>query len=493
MARTNVALKRPAVFTHEGAKAVSITPYEQLRRSVLATLLWEDQFYEDGIEIGTRIKQLAAQVTPRQLADLAVEARHVYKLRHVPLLLLTVLAQTGSGIPGLVADTVNAVVRRADEMAELLALYWKDGKKPISAQLRKGLARAFLKFDEYQLAKYNRDGAVKLRDVMFLARPRPQNKEQAKLFERVASNTLKTPDTWEVNLSAGADKNETFTRLINDGNLGYLALLRNLRNMVQAGVDDTLIKKAILDRKGAGVVLPFRYVAAARVVPQYERELDKALLAAIAEGDELSGRTIILVDVSGSMDARLSGKSDMTRADAAATLASMIKGETRVFSFSNRVVEVPPRLGMAGVDAILRSQPHGGTNLGLALEAINKLPHDRLIVITDEQSHDRVVAPVAEKAYMINVASYQNGVGYRNGWTHIDGWSEGVLRYISETEREADAKSAKLVASDAEKYEKAVAKQKRKPAIRRVKKAAPKKAATKKAAPKKKGLTRKKK
>jgi len=137
---------------------------------------------------------------------------------------------------------------------------------------------------------------------------------------------------------------------------------------------------------------------------------------------------------------KLSAKSDMTRMDAAATLASIIPGDLRVYTFSNHVGEVPARRGMAGVDVIKRSQPHGGTMLGMALTALNKDAGavDRLIVITDEQSADRVPDPLVRRAYMVNVASAQNGVGYGGRWLHIDGWSEGVLRYIHEFERQDD-------------------------------------------------------
>jgi 60 kDa SS-A/Ro ribonucleoprotein len=87
------------------------------------------------------------------------------------------------------------------------------------------------------------------------------------------------------------------------------------------------------------------------------------------------------------------------------------------------------------VDAILRSQQHGGTMLGDAVRTVSGIMADRLIVITDEQSHDRVPDPAHKYAYMINVASYQNGVGYGK-WTHIDGFSEGILRYIAVSERQ---------------------------------------------------------
>ncbi len=420
--------------THEGAPAVQLSAEAQLRRSVLATLLWEDQFYEEGVAIADRIAALAAEVAPETVAALAIEAREVMKLRHAALLLVSALARTGAGKPGLVASTIEHVVERADELTELLAIYWRAGRRPLSGQMKKGLARAFAKFDAYQLAKYDRAAVVKLRDVLFLVHAKPRDAEQAATWKSLVEGTLPSPDTWEVALSGGADKREAFERLLREGKLGYLALLRNLRNMVAAEVDADLVRQAILARRGASRVLPFRYVAAARAAVVFDAELDAALKAAVAEQTRLSGRTIVLVDVSGSMDARLSGRSDMTRLDAAATLAAVLPGEARIFTFSNEVKEVPARGGLAGIDAIIGSQPHGGTLLGQAVAHVNALPHDRLIVITDEQSHDLVPDPVARHATMVNVASDRNGVGYGR-WRHIDGFSEGVLGYIAEAEK----------------------------------------------------------
>jgi 60 kDa SS-A/Ro ribonucleoprotein len=427
--RLNIFAKRPAV-THEGAPAAVITAEQALRRSVLSCLLWENEFYEDGQSIADRIAALSIEVTPQVLADLAVEARERFNLRHAPLMLLVGLVRHGGS---LVAPTIERVIQRADDLTEFVAIYWRNGKRPFSKQMKRGLAAAFAKFDAYQLAKYDRDGPVKLRDVLFLIHAKPADEAQAALWKGVAERTLASPDTWEVALSGGADKKATFERLLAERKLGYLALLRNLRNMDQAGVDEALVTEAILARRGAHRVLPFRYVAAARAAPRYERWLDEALMETVLQGPVFPGRSVVLVDVSGSMDWRLSAKSDLSRLDAAATLASVIPGDVRVFTFSNEVVEVPARRGMAGVDAVVRSQPHGGTLLGNAVKHVNRLPHDRLIVITDEQSHDAVPDPKAAKAYMVNVASTRNGVGYGK-WTHIDGFSEAVLTYIREAE-----------------------------------------------------------
>lgn len=436
--KLNVAKKSPAAFTHEGGKAVNVNAEAQLRRSVMSCLLWEREFYEDGQTIADRIKELVDQVArvqwkPEKVVEIIRDARQVMHLRHVPLLLTCALAETRTG-GRHVAAAIAACVQRADEIAELVAIWWKDGRRPLTAGMKRGLAAAFNNFAEYSLAKYNRDGAVKLRDVMFLVHPKPR-KDQVDAFRRLAAGELSSPDTWEVALSAGADKKETFERLLVNRQLGYLALLRNLRNMMDAGCDQALVREAIESRRGAERVLPFRYVAAARACPQLEPAIDEALCASVDQLPRLSGRTIVLVDVSGSMEARLSLKSDLERLDAAAALASIVNCESlRVFTFSNNIVEVPPRRGMAGVDAIKRSQPNGGTYLGMAVQHINEnVPHDRIVVITDEQSHDAVPAPQAQHAYMINVASNKHGVGYGK-WTHIDGFSENVIRYIAEVE-----------------------------------------------------------
>lgn len=420
--------------TFEGGRARSFSPEFELRRAVLSCLLWENQFYESGKNIADRIAESCLKVSPQFVADLAIEARSSFHLRHVPLLLLARLVSTHG--TGLTADAICKVIQRPDEMCELLAIYWKDGRRPLTRPLKSGLAAAFRKFTPHQLAKYHgKKNGISLRDVMFLVHPKPESEEQAAAWRKLANGELNSAETWEVMLSGGGDKKATFERLISEGKLGYLALLRNLRNMTEAGCDQTLIRNAILSRKGgADKVLPFRFVAAARACPSMEPHLDTALIGAIAGLPRLAGHTICLVDVSGSMDAKLSGKSDLSRMDAAAALASVLNCDSlQVLTFSDDVVEVAPRRGMAGVDAIVRSQFHSGTRLGDAVRFANAIPHDRLIVISDEQTSDFVPAPKAGKAYMINVASHSRGVGYGD-WTRIDGFSESVIRFIAETE-----------------------------------------------------------
>jgi hypothetical protein len=435
MARLNLMNLNFGARTHEGAPARNISTELQLRRSVLACLLWENQFYEDGVEIAGRIAELVPKVAAEKVAALAAEGREKMKLRHAPLLLVREMARHASH-RGLVGETLARVIQRADELAEFVAIYWKDGRVPLSAQVKKGLAAAFPKFDEYALAKYDRGGPVKLRDVLFLAHAKPRDEAQAEVWKRLIAGELAAPDTWEVALSSGADKREAWERLLRGQKLGALALLRNLRNMREAGVEEELVLAA-LGSMSTVRVLPFRFLAAARYAPQWEEALEQAMLKCVASQEKLAGKTIVLVDVSGSMIAPLSHRSEMQRTDPAYGLAVLLReiGEkVGVFSFSDALVEVPARRGFALRDAIDASQRHNSTQLGQAVDELNrKHSCDRLIVITDEQAHDKVPAPKG-KGYVINVASYKNGVGYGK-WTHIDGWSDSVVEYIRTLEQ----------------------------------------------------------
>ena len=410
--RLNIFKPKPSPRTHEGARARVITPEQALRRSVLSCMLWEGEFYEDGVQIAGRIHELVPQVEAEKVAALAVEARERMKLRHAPLLLVREMARYATH-RRLVAETLTRVIQRADELSEFVAIYWAMGRQPLSAQVKKGLAAAFAKFDEYALAKYDRAQPVKLRDVLFLCHAKPRDEAQAEVWKRLVRGELTTPDTWEVALSSGADKRAAWERLIRERKLGGLALLRNLRNMKQAGVSEELVLGALRSMSTARV-LPFRFLAAARYVPEWEEALEAAMLASVRSQEKLPGKTVLLVDVSGSMTAPLSRRSEMLRTDAAYGLAILLRevAETvSVYSFSDRLVAVPPRRGFALRDAIDRSQSHNATYLGAALARLEE-PCDRVIVITDEQAHDSVPSPKG-RGTMINVASFKNGVGLR--------------------------------------------------------------------------------
>ncbi len=467
--RMNVAVAPTPIFTHNGAKAARITPEQQLRRSVMSCMLWENEFYEDGVSIAERISECVSKLPFSTVANIAIDARMKSKLRHVPLLIANEATKYHKGRE--VGDLIATIIQRPDELGEFLAIYWgdknppvrtnplpiKEGKnRPLAAQVKLGLARAIQKFDEYGLAKYNGGKrAVALRDVVFLSHPRAHNKDVGSLLARLVNKEripsgiaeqyelrtdqvgLASPETWENRLSRGEDKRAVFEEMINERKLGALAMLRNLRNMIESGVPDDVIRLGLSTMK-VERVLPFRFISAARYAPRFEPELEAAMFKAMEGVPKLAGHTNLLIDVSGSMGATVSAKSELSRMDAAfglAILAREICEHAQVFTFSYGVVEVPPRRGFALRDAMDRSQAHGGTNLGGAVLEMSRRSADRLIVLTDEQSTDSVPQPAGSKSYMINVASYAAGVGYGK-WIHIDGWSEATLAFISELERQ---------------------------------------------------------
>ncbi len=437
--KTNKKVISEKLYTHEGGAAVKTNDYLSLRRSVMANFLFENSFYEDGVSIAERIKDLVTKVHPELVANLAIEARKEFKLRHIPLFLCRELARHEKS-RYVVANTLNEVIQRPDELSEFLALYWADGRIPLAKCVQKGLARAFPKFDEYALAKFNQDGAVKLRDVLFLSHAKPLDKAQAKVWKRLANNELKTADTWESRMSeaGGENKKEVWEGLLIENKLGALALIRNLRNFKENNVDEDLIIAA-LDKMNVERVLPFRFIAAAKYYPALEPYLEKAMFKCLDGAETLSGKTAIGIDVSRSMDMhKISAKSELTRLEAANALCILLKESCErvdIYTFSKKCVEVPSRRGFALRDAIVGSQDHRDTFINPTIDAINEKDYDRVIVLTDGQVADEIKEVNCKNKFMLNVANEKNGIGYKNGWTNIDGMSEAVVKYLIEIDK----------------------------------------------------------
>lgn len=428
MASVNKKVSYGAVRTHEGGIASRVSKLEELKRSVLSTLLWENGFYENGVSIADRIYTLTQSVKPEEAIMVLLEAKEEQKLRHAPLLMLVAMAEKG----WITKELVNRVLTRVDDIPELLSLYWISGKKPLDKQLKKGIDLALRKFNKYHFAKYNRPKAVKLRDVFRIVRPKPSSPEQAELWGKVVKGTLTSPDTWEVALSTGKDKKETFTRLIQEGLLGDLAFIRNLRKMQEVGVDRKLILESMKKRKW-GWMLPYQFVTAARYNPQIEEGIEQAMLSCLSNVEKSNLSVALLVDVSGSMSSTISGKSDTRNIDVAAGLAIIAREmytDIDIYKFNTSATKLPNRHGFALRDLF---SADGGTEMWSAVREAGEERHRNLmIVITDEQTSDngKISDANADLLVIINVANNENGVGYGNGSIHISGWSENVLDYV---------------------------------------------------------------
>lgn len=449
MASLNKKEQNP-VYTHEGARTTAVNSEEQLCRAVMSCLLWEDAHYESGVSIADRIKDLIPKVDPLRVAQIAIDARSLMHLRHVPLLLAREMARLESH-KHLVGRLLPEIIQRPDELTEFMAIYWSDKKQPLSAQVKKGLASAFTKFNEYSLGKYNQNGKVQLCDILFLTCPISKDREQAATWKKLADKTLRAPEnTWEVEISAKGNNKDSWEKLLRENSLGAMALIRNLRNMTEVHVNQKLIKEALL-KSDVSKVLPFRFLAAAQHAPGFEPELEMAMFKSLADKEKLSGKTIIVVDVSGSMySTKISEKSEMDRAKAACALAVLARElceDPVIYATAgsdslriHKTQKVPSRRGFALSDAIYNlCRPLGGGGIFLTQTMDYIKNHegsaDRIIVITDEvDCSGESDAPAKANAfgthnYIVNVNTYKHGIGYGK-WTHINGWSEAILDYV---------------------------------------------------------------
>ena len=461
MSKINPSLKKTSKFEEErlaggsGALAAKQSNTALLRRAVLANLLWEDVAYMDGVKVAKEIQRLIPLCPAIDVYNIALEARVMQKLRHTPLFLAVEMCKYPEH-KMFVQDLLPQIITRADMLTDFLAIYWKDGKKPIANQAKKGLAKAFHNFNEYKFAKYDRDAAIKLRDVMFLCRPKPENQYEQDLFKKVADRTLATPETWEVLLSTGKDKKESWTKLISEGKIGGLAMLRNIANMRRANVDKKIINEG-LEKLKSSMLMPLDFLKAFRMNPEFGRQIEDAMINSYANLPKLKGKTLFIVDVSGSMGARMSEKSDFTRYDAACAMAMLAANQCEDYEIVCTAGNDPthtgahkhipyPQKGFGIFEQIReanRNIGYGGIFTRQCLEWCNDKfkgqKFDRIIVFSDSQDCDfperRIPKPFGTYNYICDVSAHTKGVNYKGAWdAEISGFSEHFITFIAATE-----------------------------------------------------------
>ena len=461
MSKINPSLKKTSKFEEErlaggsGALAAKQSNTALLRRAVLANLLWEDVAYMDGMKVAEEIQRLIPLCPAIDVYNIALEARTMQKLRHTPLFIAVEMCKYPEH-KMFVQDLLPQIITRADMLTDFLAIYWKDGKKPIANQAKKGLAKAFHNFNEYKFAKYDRDAAIKLRDVMFLCRPKPENQYEQDLFKKVADRTLATPETWEVLLSTGKDKKESWTKLITEGKIGGLAMLRNIANMRRANVDKKVINEG-LEKLKSSMLMPLDFLKAFRMNPEFGRQIEDAMINSYANLPKLKGKTLFIVDVSGSMGARMSEKSDFTRYDAACAMAMLAANQCEDYEIvctagndyahTGAHEHIPyPQKGFGIFEQIRETNKNigrGGIFTRQCLEWCNDKfkgqKFDRIIVFSDSQDCDfperRTPKPFGTYNYICDVSAHTKGVNYRGVWTaEISGFSEHFITFIAAME-----------------------------------------------------------
>lgn len=474
---------------YEGAEAYKLTPELELYSAVCTASL-QPKFYgpRGGVSDElTRIRKLVQKCDAEFVAKLAVYAREKMYLRSVPLVLAVELELKDNRSSALVSKLTERVIQRADELYEVLAYFGQankrsNGIKPVPRALLRGVSGAFGKFDEYQFAKYRGEGkGLTLRDAMFLSRPKPA-RGRKKLYERIAEDELETPLTWEVELSKGGDKKEAWEKLIESRKLPYMASLRNLRNMTQAGISQEHMDSVCAFLANPEMVrksrqLPFRFLAAYRELeetagfyfPYIAKALEAAAKAAAANIQGFDRDTAVLIagDMSGSMQGRMAERSTMQYYEVGLILASMLQSHcakvlTGIFGERWDTVQVPHDNILANARTFSKMLGRVGHSTNgwkvISWAAKENIGFDKMIFFTDCQWWDsgwgasRSAAvewanykqkfPQA-KAYYFDLAGYGNTPlsTTDNDVYLIAGWSEKVFEVLAAIERGESALS----------------------------------------------------
>ncbi len=475
--------KTPTIKTENkcGFPAYGMLSKEKLTTQVLTTFFNEAKYYGDNSEEIVETIKAVLEGDPGFVAKLAMFARQEMYLRSVSHVLVAELANHANGKP-FAREAIGDVAQRVDDMTEILAYQLSVYGKPIPASMKKGLADAFRKFDEYQLAKYNRKQDVTLKDVLNLVHPRPVDEAQSDMWGRVFSDELQTPITWESELSAKGNAKEVWEKLIDENRLGYMAMLRNLRNIIQADVANIeKVYEALSNENNVlkSKQLPFRFYSAYKAIEGMATSraydtLEKAIRASTQNIDRLGGKTLIAADVSGSMTWEVAGRSTVTCAEIATLLLAManhICDEAITVAFDTSLYSCDLST-IGGIIANARSirVAGGGTDMTLPLRYLLErgIFVDRIIILSDNQINsswnynrwsngvpcqslvDRYRKEVNSDAWVhaVDMQGYGTQQFMGKNTNLIAGWGEKIFDFMSLVERGIDTLVSKI-----EKYE----------------------------------------
>lgn len=445
-----------------GHAAYKMSDKSKLVTQVLTSFFNEEKFYGDNsAEMQKTIKAVIAD-DPRFVAKLAVFARREFNMRSVSHVLTAYLAHEVNGKP-YTREVVKAVSLRGDDVTEIMACYLNIFGKPIPNALKKGISDSLLGFDEYTLAKYKGDGnAVKMRDLLCLCRPTPKDEAQSAMWKRLLNGELETPYTWEAELSAKGNTAEVWEELIDSKKVGYMALLRNLRNILTANPSN--VEKALEYLENPEAVrkskqLPFRYLSAYKELANIGGSrvfdaLENAVEASIENMPKFKGTTVIAVDISGSMGATVSAKSKVRCSEIAMLLGLMANKicDNSIFYVFNSYIEkyaVSRRSGI--LETAMREGCYGGTRMHLPFTKMleDNVKADRIIVLSDNECNGGYCgSPVQAYAdeyrrksgndiwvHAIDLQGYGTQQFSGKKTNVIAGWSEKVFQFIELAEQ----------------------------------------------------------
>lgn len=379
-----------------GGDAYTQSPKLELA-SILLTSFANDTFYSTAKNDYSRMKSLA-MADPLFAAKAAIFARREFGMRSITHMLAAQIAPAVSATKWG-QRFYKEIVYRPDDMLEIIAIM-KANKQKLPNAMKKGFAKAFDNFDAYQLAKYRGEGkAIKLVDVVNLVHPVPTEKNTEALAA-LMKGTLKSDATWEAKLTKAGQidgtqeekieaKKEAWAEMVNSGRLGYFALLRNLRNILEAdpGLTDAVVQQLTDEKKiKKSLVLPFRFFTAVEELMLLPNS--RNIVAAIGKAAEISlnnvpkfpGRTLIAVDVSSSMK----GTPEKVARMFGAVLYKALDADILTFDGSARFISLNP---MDSVLTLMKGlQFRGGSTNFHSIFTTAHEKYDRIIILSDMQA-----------------------------------------------------------------------------------------------------------
>lgn len=481
MAKFNHSTKGSNKTTNRcGYPAYKMADKEHLVTSVLTTMFGEPKYYGSTDNEIVKLATQCAKADPEFLCKLACYARNVANMRSVSHVLASVIAREATEWTRV---TIRNVVVRPDDITEIMSCYESMYGKPWGNSLKRAIGDRMQFFNEYQFAKYNGGNKdLKFRDVLRITHPHPQSKAIEELFGKILNDSLDTPYTWEVELSTKGNTKEVWDELIASGKVGYMALLRNLRNIIKSGTNLKPVLATLSDpiQVKKSRQLPFRFYSAYRTLknegmmtPEIHKTLEKAITASIDNMEKIEGRTLIAVDVSGSMSDPVSKKSDVRCCDIASLLGAMASHicedatvcyfDTSYSWWGSSSNSKGYRIAHYGkydsvLDIALKNAfSGGGTEMSLPMKyALNEdsardlKPFDRVIYFSDNMcNNDRqglktVQSYVDQYRKQYNPSFWVHGVDMQGMGTQqfcgknfnlIAGWGETVLDFINLAEK----------------------------------------------------------
>lgn len=458
-----------------GYKAYSMSDKPKLVTQVVTSFFGESKFYGDNTSELVETAKRVISADPKFVANLARYTRKEMHLRSVSHFLTALVANTVAAKP-FIHEVVNDVVERVDDITEILSAYINIFGKPIPNGLKKALNKEMNSFSAFSFSKYNGGNKqVKLRDILRICHTKPGNEEQSIIFKNILNDTLETAERWETELSANGNNKETWDRLIKNNRIGYMAALKNLRNMINANADIDPILNMLKDPEQIkkSKQLPFRFFSAYREIQsiagttnKHIGVLEQAIEHSIVNLPKIPGKTFIGLDVSGSMtSAPISEKSTIMPAEIGAIIAAIANRlceESVIYTFDTKIRKytVLQQNGILATAKMLQFDG-GGTDTNLPIKEMlnNKIYADRLIMLSDNEINNyrgfaRTGQPFTDEyrrtinpnlwIHAIDLQGYgtQQFIGFHTNI--IAGWSEKIIEFIMLAENNIENQVTKI-------------------------------------------------